>query len=120
MLPKRQRNTRRQVEQLIRDGKRVNSPLFTLVFFVNKEEKNIKISASVPKKVSNKAVVRNKIRRRTYHSLRHFLSNIKTGTSLLFIAKKGVDKISFKELSSDLEQILVRSGLFVEKKGSIK
>ncbi len=65
-----------------------------------------KIAFSCSKKVSNSAVVRNKLRRRGYSVLRDFVDNIKNGYFLHFSYKKNSINKSFKDLKIEISQVL--------------
>jgi ribonuclease P protein component len=60
-----------------------------------------RVAVSVSKKVSKKAVVRNKIRRRVYSALRSELKKLKPNMYLV-VAKPGSDKIKGEALISEL------------------
>ena len=61
-------------------------------------------------KVSKKAVVRNKIRRRLSEIIKAE-ENIKTGTDLVIIALPGIEKKEFTEIKESVGAVLVKTGL---------
>lgn len=69
---------------------------------------------TVSKKIG-KAITRNKIRRRMKEIYRLNLKEIKPGYDLVFIPKKNIIDISYRELESAMIHIMKISGL-VEKK----
>lgn len=71
---------------------------------------NTRIGFSISKKVGN-AVIRNKIKRRMKEICRLNLYRTKSGYDLIFIPKKNVVDISFKELESALIHILKISNM---------
>lgn len=91
--------------------------------FPNKESKNAqskiehqesKIGLSVSKKIGN-AVTRNKIKRRVKAILRDYQKDfreIERGFRIIFVAKAGVDMLSFRELKRSFEMTL---GFALEK-----
>lgn len=62
----------------------------------------------VSKKVSNKAVVRNKIRRRLSEIIKAEINNIKNGTDLIIIALPGIEKKEFSEIKKSIEEALTK------------
>ena len=60
-------------------------------------------------KVSKKATVRNKIRRRLAETARIELANIKEGLDLVFIALPGIDKKDFQEIKDTFLYLLKKS-----------
>ena len=65
----------------------------------------------VSKKISQKAVVRNKIRRRLSDIIHKNIKKIKTGTDVVFIAVPGIEKNNFSEIKEATENILIKAGL---------
>jgi ribonuclease P protein component len=57
-------------------------------------------------KVSKKAVVRNKIRRRISEIIRIKLKDIKTGFDFVFVVLPGIEKQKFQEIKEDINHIL--------------
>ena len=76
---------------------------------INKLEES-RLGITITKKIGN-AVVRNKIRRRIKEIYRLNSYRIKNGYDLVFIPKKNVVDISYKELDSALIHILKISGV---------
>ncbi len=75
-----------------------NSEHFSLRVAPSKE---IRIAVSVSKKISKKAVVRNKIRRRAYSIVKEFVPILPKNLFLL-IAKSGSDKVRGEDLRKEL------------------
>lgn len=69
MLSKQNRIPRKDFKYLLEQKRYFNSPNFTLRF-AKRENKSPQFSVSVSKKVSKKAVDRNRVRRRVYSVLR--------------------------------------------------
>lgn len=81
-----------------------------LTLFVKKNGlENSRVGFTITKKIGN-SVVRNKIRRRMKEIYRLNLYRIKDGYDLVFIPKKNVIDISYKELESAMIHILKISG----------
>lgn len=69
MLPKINRNTKRDVDRIFKSGKFVVSPNLSFKFIFS-EAKTAKVSFICPKSISKKATVRNKLRRRGYSAFK--------------------------------------------------
>lgn len=75
-----------------------------------------KFSIIVPSKVSKKAIVRNKVKRRLSELLRVKIKNIKVGTCGIILAVSGIEKKDFKELEKMLDNLLERAKILEDKK----
>jgi len=77
-----------------------------LILYVKKNNTNTtRIGFSITKKIG-KSVVRNKIRRRMKEICRKKFHEMKDGYDLVFIPKKNIVDLSFKELESAMFHIL--------------
>jgi len=63
----------------------------------------------VPLKVSKKATLRNKIKRRISELLRVRIKNIKAGTCGIVLAVPGIEKRDFWEIEESLNKLLERA-----------
>ncbi len=63
------------------------------------------------KKISNKAVVRNKLRRHVLNSLQPHLSQLNPGFDILLLAKKSLLQATITQIQSDLKIILTNANL---------
>lgn len=66
----------------------------------------IKVIISVSKKISKKAVVRNRIRRRVRPVLQKFIPRLKPATYLI-IAKSGADEVKGEALEKELKSLMM-------------
>ncbi len=64
----------------------------------------------VGKSVGKTAVLRNKVRRRFYESLHKYLTKIKNKGHYIFFVKKGAEKVTFKEIDSEIKNALTKIG----------
>ncbi len=80
-----------------------------LVIYVYKNPANkgniTKVGYTITKKIGN-AVTRNSIRRRMKEIVRLNFSNIKPGYDIIFIPKKNIVNLSYKELENSMIHIL--------------
>ncbi len=60
----------------------------------------------VSQKVSKKAVVRNKIKRRMSGIIRLNLKNIKNGIDIVLVALPGIEKKEFSEIQNSINKLL--------------
>jgi len=65
-----------------------------------------KFSFVVSKKVAAKAVERNRIKRRGYEAINELLKKGFNKKSGVFFAKKGISKLTFKELKEEIKSLL--------------
>jgi ribonuclease P protein component len=112
MLPKAHRLVKRKDFQLLaQKGKPFYSPLFTLKIFksaVDASQFGIVISA----KVSKKAVVRNKIKRRLTEVIRKMDNLAKNKKVMILVKAAAVDK-DFLVLKDELERLFRKAGLLL-------
>ena len=65
-------------------------------------------------KVSKKATIRNKIRRRLVEAVGAETKNIKLGTDLILIALSGIEKKDFSIIKEALKSALIKTGLLIK------
>lgn len=94
-------------------GKIYEGLFFRLTFVENEKEKRFAFVVSA--RLSKKAVVRNKIKRRLIEGIRELLPEIKNG-DYLFYAKKGALNKSFREIASELRRFLAKEGFLKNAK----
>lgn len=112
MLPKNSRISRKEIEVLLKSGRRYHSPNLQL-YSLTKDIKNSKFSFSVSKKVCKNAVDRNKYRRRGYSVIGKHKSLIKSGFYCLFIFKKNSKSITFESIETEILELLSVSGVLI-------
>ncbi len=95
MLPKINRvKKKRDFEAIFKEGLKFKNNLFILRVAKNHLNEN-RIGFVVSLKVSKKATVRNKIRRRLAEAVKVYIDNIERGTDLVFIVLPGAEKNNF-------------------------
>lgn len=111
MLPKNNRVTRGEFEEVLEKGAVLHSPLF-LFRFLKKESGSPKIAFVVSKKVASGATERNKMRRRGYSAARKMREESAflpfTG---VFFFKKGSVKAGFREMTEEVSGLLKKGGM---------
>ena len=115
MLIKEKRiKKRKEFGAIFKNSKSLRDNLFILKVAKN----NLQISRFgfiVSQKVSKKAVVRNKVRRRLVATIKAEEKNIKEGNDLVFIALSGIEKKEFSEIKEAVNNALVKAGVFVKE-----
>lgn len=107
MLPKKQRLTKKEFDTFFQSGKRIHTPYFTLVYTPHTTFHGAVV---VGKKVSKKAVTRNKIRRRVYAALYRLKQEQDIRGVYILLVKRPAEACAFHELVSELEQAVGRVG----------
>jgi len=110
MLPRKKRLNRADFRGIL--GKNCyNSVNFTICARVKKSA-ILRFSCVVSKKVSNSAVIRNKLRRRVYSTIEEVYREIKP-RDIVVVVKKGANKKSPSEFKRSLKKSLASAGLLV-------
>jgi ribonuclease P protein component len=108
---KRQDRLRHNVDfqRVRRNGKFHASPLMVLAFLRNELDRS-RFGFVVSKRLG-KAVQRNRIKRRMREVIRLYMSQIKPGFDLVFIARQSLSQASYAEIEQLLEKLLKESDL---------
>ena len=109
MLPKKKRLNTAIFEKVINTGKTLYSELFIVKFI--KDKSLLRFAVSVPKKIAETAVLRNKIRRRIYSAISSFEELSMVNMKILFIAKSKIINMNIRDIKSDIKEIFVKLGL---------
>ncbi len=96
MLPKKNRVTTKEVEQIFKTGRLVSSPSLTFRFLAT-NSKETKISVIAPKSIAKIAVKRNLLRRRGYSALKKYILHFPVGVLGVLVYKKFQDDVSIIE-----------------------
>ncbi len=93
----------------MKTGRLIHSTFFLIRG--KKAETVSRFAFSVPKKVANTAVLRNKLRRRGYSAMRAVLSGFapKSPFHFVFIAKPELKKAKLPEIQADIENFFRNS-----------
>ncbi len=109
MLPKKNRlplRKRRQITQ--QQAQSFFSPLFTILIASPSDRKDqpTRFATLLSKKISNKAVIRNKKRRQILNSAHQLLDSLPTGLDIIIIPQKSITSTSFQKIKQQLQNIL--------------
>ncbi len=106
MLKKINRISKRvEFEEIKKDGVFVGFSRFFGIVKLDKKDEELKFGVIISKKISKKAVERNKIRRRLMEVLGRNLSKFGLGKRILFLVKKEMLEIKPKEIEVELKKI---------------
>jgi ribonuclease P protein component len=86
-------------------GKLINNPLFGTAYLID-NTKEVKFGFVISKKISKKAVDRNKIKRRISEILIKKLDKFIPGTKIVFLAKKSLLEAGVGEIEKEIDKIL--------------
>jgi len=111
MLPKKQRMNTRLFKEIFKRGKNYHSGFLGAKIFILKKGEKERFAFVVSKKIDKKASTRNLLKRRGYAIIKEFLPKIKTPVMVIFILKKGSEKLSFEEYKEEIEFILKKANL---------
>ena len=110
MLPRSQRLSVEQFNQVMEKGRITHSPLF-IVRSVTVPDDDTGVSAVAPQKIFKKATQRTKLRRQIYEAIQPIFDLIKPHTHAVVFAKNVTDKAEFESLEKEIKEIFVKAGL---------
>ncbi len=114
MLPKNKSISRGDFLQILKKNRSFYSKDIKLVILDNvNKNKTTKFSFVVSRKVSNRAVDRNLIKRRLKCIVLSFDKYIKNGSICVFFVKKSILYISFNELKNEIYNLLKKAGIIL-------
>lgn len=109
MLKKQNRITKtRDLQMVYRKGKTLHTPALVIKFLP--ESTPVKVGLVVSKKISKKAVIRNRIKRALREEMRANKDNLATGSYML-VAKVGAALVENKDIRRQLSAALERAKL---------
>jgi len=111
VLPKKNRLKRRKnFERLIKKGSFYKG-VFLVLKTIKNEKENTRFGFIVSKKVSKKAVERNKVKRRMREVVRGLLGFVVPGYDVVFFAKKNILGKNFNEIKKEICALMEKSEL---------
>lgn len=110
VLPSKNRlKKKNDFARILRQGK-----FYQDIFLSLRETKNdlsqTRVGFIVSKKVSKKATIRNKVKRRLREAVRDELNKLKLGKDIVFFTKKGIEDKNFWEIKEVVGKLLKRLG----------
>ncbi|MCX6722084.1 MAG: ribonuclease P protein component [Candidatus Staskawiczbacteria bacterium] len=105
---------KKDFEIIFKNSKSFKNNLF--IFKIKRNDLGLnRFGFVVSHKVSKKATVRNKIRRRLADLMRKKTTDIKTGVDLVIITLPGIEKKTFSDLKEAINTLFIKSGLMSGK-----
>ena len=109
MLPQRYRLKRKKdIERVFKNGRGFKED-FLILKVAKNNLKDPRFAFIVPSKVSKKATLRNKIRRRLSELVRLKIKKIKKGIDGVLVAVPGLEEKSFWEIEETINKIFTRA-----------
>jgi len=106
VLKKKNRLSKRsELEEIKKEGDLLGFSRFFGVVVLDKKDKELKFGAIISKKISKKAVERNKIKRRLMEVLGGNIEKFDVGKRILFLAKREVLGIKPKEIEKEIKNV---------------
>ena len=100
------------LDYVYRNGQTARSHLVNIKSVINKKRDDSRIAVVIGKKVVKSAVKRNLARRRVYEYIRPKIDQFDTVRDVvIIITSSELISLPYKELSSQLEQLLQQSGI---------
>jgi len=114
MLPKANRLKRKKdIERVFKEGDSFKED-FLILKTVKSNLKSPRVAFIVSQKVSKKAALRNKIRRRLSEMARLKIKNIKKGRDLVLLATPGLEEKDFWEIEEAINKLFKKANLITE------
>lgn len=108
---------RKSLNAVYKYGENFNFNNVSLRRLSRKPGHKTRVAVVVSKKVNKSAVVRNRIRRRTYETIRLNKDNIRPSVDIVInIYNEKVALMEFSELNEIIDELLNRSGLLTDNK----
>jgi len=82
-----------------------------VIYYLKNDYKENRLGIIVSKKVSKRAVVRNKIKRRTKEAYRHNEDSFIKGYDIILIAKESITMVAFSSLEKSLNHLFYKKNL---------
>jgi len=99
---------RSEFEEIRKSGSFLGFSHFFGVVMMDKKDEDLKFGIVTSKKISKKAVERNKIKRRIMEVLGKNLSKFEKGRRFLFLSKKEILKTDMVGLEKEIERICLK------------
>lgn len=98
-------NKKKDFDNVFKNGKNIKG-FFLIVKHIENGLKNNRFAFLISKKVSKKAVIRNKIKRRLLESVKNFKTSKNLFKDIVFIATPKIKEKNFFEIQDEVNNIL--------------
>ena len=109
MLPRSQRLSTEQFNQVMKLERAYHSPLFLVR--IADVTGSTRVSAAVPVKVAKLAVIRNKFRKKIYEAVHPFMERIVQDRFVVIITKNTILTVTQKVIEKEIEDVFVKAKL---------
>ena len=114
MLPKENRlKLKRDFEKVFKQGKGYKQDCLFMKIVANGLGQ-VRFGFIVSKKISNKAVVRNKIKRQLREIIRNQLNQIKQGIDIVIVTLPGIENQEFQEIQKTIDVLFKKSKILIK------
>jgi len=111
MLPDKNRlKKKKDFEKVLKEGRGIKEDFLILKVKKNKSKK-LRFGFVVSKKISKKAVVRNKIKRRLREVIKERIKKIDKGLDIIIITLPGTETKDFQDFKITIEKLLKKAGI---------
>lgn len=107
MLHRSCRLDKKQLDEVLKNGKIVHTQFFWLKFL--KKEESSRFASIVPQKIVKKAVDRNRFRRKIYSIFESFKNNINQGYLFVLCMKEPLTKLNKQQIEDKTREIFVKA-----------
>ena len=112
MLPRKYRlSNYLDFEKIKKEGKALTSKHFSLLFLDRNDDKRVRVGFVVSKKISNRAVIRNKVKRRLSEAFGTVIEDINCSCDFLVLSKKSIVGLKTDELTEEIKDVLKKEDL---------
>ena len=112
MLPKENRlRNKKDFDRISTRGRQVSGN-FLILKFQSNELNLARIGFVVSKKVSKKAVLRNKVKRRLREAVKRELVSLKPGFDLVFFTRREIKDREFSDIQQAVKQLFEKAKLY--------
>jgi ribonuclease P protein component len=112
MLPKHSRLTKQSIQAYFGKAKRARTARFLVLYTPLPESKGPQLSVTVSKKTAPKAVLRNKLRRRTYSAAAPLMKLLPKKAGILVSCLLPDVKTPKEAITAELDGIFKKAGLY--------
>lgn len=106
-LPRENRlKGKKEFDLIKKKGKLIQTPLFSLLILKTKDRKGPKFGFIVSKKIDQRAVVRNRIRRLLREGAKEILPKMNNNLKVIVLAKQSLKKAGLTDIVKELKESL--------------
>lgn len=97
-----------EFEKVKKEGKTYSHPFFSFIVYERGDKKPSRFGFIVSKKISNIAVIRNKIKRALREAARHNIAVVKPGYDIVVLTKSAIARKYTSEIMQEVDSFLVK------------